>query len=247
MFPNRPDPVVDLVAVGDTLAMSSRAHRVAVLAVGVGAAIALLAAGCGSSSDDGASAPGPTVGASDLVGDAPDPAVEVGDLVLTDHATEPAGEPFAVAAPEGQLLVVYFGYLSCPDVCPLTMADTAAGLAELSPDERERVEVAFVTVDLARDDGPRIADYLSHFFPDSGTHALRAADDGALYKVTYRFNVQWEIEPHEPGDFYAVAHTGDTYVVDDQGRLVWRWPYGTAGPEIGAGLRSLLASTYPST
>jgi protein SCO1 len=203
--------------------------------------VALAAAACGSSGDGTADAP------TDVVGDQPTPLKEVGDLVLTDYATDPAGEPFPMKAAEGELLVVYFGYLSCPDVCPLTMADNATGVSDLTAEEAERVEVAFVTVDLARDDGARIAEYLGHFFPDGGTHALRTDDDGALNKVTYGFGVVWEVAAHEPGEYYAVAHTGDTYVVDDQGHIVWRWPFGTTAAEVTTALSSLLASTYPTT
>lgn len=215
----------------------------ALVGVVVGALVGLSA--CGGSSG-GAGAPGGEEAAT-FPGGRPEPAKEVGELVLTDHSTDPAGEPFPMRAPEGELLLVYFGYLSCPDVCPLTMADTVSGLEELDPEDADRVEVAFVTVDPARDDPARMVGYLEHFFPEGGAHALREADEGALNGVTYRFGAKWEAEPHQPGDFYAVAHTGDTYVVDDTGRVVWAWPFGTAGEELATAVRSLLATTYPST
>lgn len=192
---------------------------------------------CGSSTSTPDAAPSPT----SVVGRAPEPVVAVDDLVLTDYATDPAGAPFALRADPGGLLLVYFGYLSCPDVCPLTMADTATGLAELTPDEAARVQVGFVTVDPARDTGAAMVGYLGHFFPDGGTHALAATDDGALNKVTYRFGAKWQVDPHAPGDTsYGVAHTGDTYVVDDEGRLVWRWPFATTGADLAAAVRALL-------
>ena len=210
------------------------------------AATLLGLAGCGSSSGSTDAAAPTTVASGLFPGEQPVPVKEVGAVTLTDYAQDPAGEPFTMKADDDGLLLVYFGYLSCPDVCPLTMADTTTGLRELTPEEADRVDVAFVTVDLPRDDGARIASYLDHFFPDDGAHALRAADDGSLNRVTYEFGAKWEAEAHAPGDFYAVAHTGDTYVVDDQGRIVWTWPYGTTGDEIATALRSLLASTYPT-
>lgn len=207
--------------------------------------LAVVGSACGSSS--GSSAAAPTESAvPDIAGQQPTPVKKVGDLQVTDYATDPAGRPFAFEAQPGKLLLVYFGYLSCPDVCPLTMADTASGLSQLAPEEAARVEVAFQTVDLPRDEGPEIAAYLQHFFPDGGFHALRAADDGGTNKVTYRFGAKWQADAHEPGQYYAVAHTGDTYVVDDRGHLVWKWPYGTTGDQIAPALRSLLATTYPA-
>jgi protein SCO1/2 len=208
--------------------------------------LAVVGVSCGSSSTPEAS-PSTATTEFRLPGKQPTPVKEVGDLVLTDYAVDPAGVPFPMKAPPGELLLVYFGYLSCPDICPLTMSDTATGLAQLTPEEAARVKVAFVTVDLPRDDGARISSYLRNFFPDGGTHALRAADDGALNQAAYQFGARWEAEPHLPGEFYGVAHTGETYVVDDTGRIVWVWPFATAGTEIAPAIESLLASTYPES
>ena len=143
------------------------------------------------------------------------------------------------------MLLVYFGYLSCPDICPLTMGDTAAGLAALG-DDAAKVQVAFATIDLERDTGPDIVEYMTHFFTADQIHALRAEDDYQLHGVTYEFGAQWSIEPHEPGSFYGVAHSGTTYAVDDKGNVVWAWPFGTTGDELAAGIRTLLAETYPA-
>lgn len=225
---------------------SPRHPRWSLVAVAVVGVLAIAGASCGSSTPSESATP-TAAALAELAGQQPTPVKEVGGLVLTDYAVDPDGAPFTMKAPPGELLLVYFGYLSCPDICPLTMADTATGLAELSPEDAARVEVAFVTVDLPRDDGARIAGYLRNFFPEGGTHALRAADDGALNRVAYEFGARWEAEPHQPGEFYGVAHTGDTYVVDDTGRVVWKWPFATAGTEIAPAIESLLASTYPES
>src|SRR5690606_41519455 len=66
-----------------------------------------------------------------------------------------------VAGP-GELLVVYFGYLSCPDVCPTTMADLKSAFTNLPPEDVERIDVAFVTVDPERDDGDSIDSYMDY-------------------------------------------------------------------------------------
>ena len=76
---------------------------------------------------------------------------------------------------------------------------------------------------------------------------LRAVDELQLNGVTYEFGAQWSIEPHEPGEFYGVAHSGSTYAVDDQGEVVWAWPFGTTGEELAPSIRALLAETAPAT
>lgn len=212
--------------------------------VSISLLLLLGAAACGSSSGGDDASTATTVAGQK--GYRPEPKREVGELTLIDHATSEAGVPFALKAQPGELLLVYFGYLSCPDICPLTMADTSAAL-EVLGDDASRVAVAFATVDLERDTGTDIVEYMTHFFPADQIHALRAADELQLNGVTYEFGAQWSIEPHEPGDFYGVAHSGSTYAVDDQGRVVWAWPFGTTGEELAPGIRSLLAETSPET
>jgi cytochrome oxidase Cu insertion factor (SCO1/SenC/PrrC family) len=174
-----------------------------ILVLPVVLALLLGVAACGGSSGAADDATATTVAQK---GYRPEPKRKVGRLSLADYAAQPAGTPFALQAQPGGLLLVYFGYLSCPDICPLTMGDTAAGLEALG-DDATKVKVAFSTVDLERDTGPDIVEYMTHFFTPDQIHALRAADADQLKTVTYEFGAQWSIEPHEPGAFYGVAHT----------------------------------------
>lgn len=176
-----------------------------------------------------------------LRGYRPEPVRLVGSLEAPDHSTVEAGDPFRLVAPPDSLLLVYFGYLTCPDICPTTMVDNAAGLSLLAPDLASRVEVAFVTVDPERDSGTDVARYLGSFFPDFAHHALRPVGDHELHGLSYRFGATWQISPHAPGEPYEVAHSGSTYVVDDTGEVVWEWPFGTTGAEVEQILRVLFA------
>jgi protein SCO1/2 len=213
-------------------------------AVPVSLLLLLGAASCGSSSGTAESSTATTAVAQK--GYRPEPKRKVADLSLPDYSSGRQGTPFAFEAQPDGLLLVYFGYLSCPDICPLTMGDTAAGLEALG-DEASRVQVAFATIDIERDQGPEIVEYMTHFFSPDQIHALRAEDSYHLNGVTYEFGAQWSIEAHEPGEFYGVAHSGTTYAVDDEGNVVWAWPFGTTGDELAASMRTLLAETYPST
>lgn len=200
-------------------------------------------AGCGGD-EKTASTAGTTgsTGGSGVVGGKPPLAQDLSDLRATDYSTNPAGEDFTFEARKGGLLLVYFGYLSCPDICPLTMVDTANGVRGLGA-AASRVDVAFVTVDMERDKPDNLRNYLAHFFPDGRVHGLRAKDETALLNLTYRFGAVFKIDPHTPGTNYGVAHSGNTYVVDADGNLVWVWPFGTNGTQVTATLQSLLPAS----
>ena len=84
------------------------------------------------------------------------------DFTLTDTA----GRPFAFSkATSGRLTLLFFGYTSCPDVCPAHLARLAAGLKALPPEQRDAVDVVFVGVDAERDTRERVRAWLDHFDP----------------------------------------------------------------------------------
>ncbi|MDA3005045.1 MAG: SCO family protein [Actinomycetota bacterium] len=111
-----------------------------VAAVPVGA---LLLVGCGGE--------GAGEQASGLAGFTRDPVPRVGGVSLPGVGPGGRGKPVPMRAKPGNLLVVYFGFASCPDVCPTTLSDVRGALKRLPADQRKRVEVAMVTVDPTRD------------------------------------------------------------------------------------------------
>ena len=102
----------------------------------------------------------------------PEP-LQVGDVTVPDATTGGEGGDFAMKAAPGELLIAYFGYTSCPDICPTTLADLRTAFEQVGP-ESERIDVAMVTVDPERDRGPKLSNYLSSFF--TRYHALREPD-----------------------------------------------------------------------
>lgn len=140
----------------------------------------------------------------------------------------------------GEVTVAYFGYLGCPDMCPLTMGDLRIAREQLGPELAARTTIAFVTVDPQRDDGRRIRDYLSFFF-DERYLALRAADDAALATAADRLGVRYELpEDADPDEHYEVAHTAITYVIDDSGTVVRELPFGAPPEDYTTVLRAAL-------
>jgi protein SCO1/2 len=158
--------------------------------------------------------------------------------VATVSLPEASGEQVPMTAPPGELLLVYFGYTSCPDVCPTTMSDISRALDGLDPDLAARVTATMVTVDPERDTEEVLATYLDHFFDKS--YALRTTDERELAAAAAAFGVQWEVADHPAGATdYDVAHTATTYVVDDTGTVVLEWPFGLDSASMTSDLRIL--------
>ena len=155
----------------------------------------------------------------ELVGLTRDPEPQVDTVAAPDLSHD--GAPFEMRAPEDGLLIVYFGYTNCPDVCPTSMADVKAALAELG-EEAERVEVAMVSVDPERDI-PVLVDYVQSFVP--GAHAIATEDPAVLQALAAPFGVSYQVTTGPDGEV-DVAHSSYLFAVDDTGRLVLTWPVG---------------------
>jgi protein SCO1/2 len=117
---------------------------------------------------------------------------------------------------KGKVVVLFFGYTHCPDVCPTTLAELAQTMQKLG-DDAKRVQVLMVTVDPARDTPPILTEYVGAFSPSFV--ALRPADTAQLVKITKDFRVYYAQVPGKtPGD-YTMDHTAASYVFDPQGKL----------------------------
>jgi protein SCO1/2 len=193
--------------------------------------VALAACGAGRGSD--AARPG----GPGLNGLVRRPLPDVGALALPDAARD--GEPTPFRARAGGVLLVAFGYTSCPDICPTTMADLRLARSELGRD-RDRVDVAMVTVDPRRDTAAVLTSYVQHFFPHG--RALRTDAPGALRAAADGFGVQYEVTVSPDTGQEEVGHTSLVYAVDDHGRVRVAWPFGMDYREITGDLRRLLAA-----
>jgi protein SCO1 len=164
-----------------------------------------------------------------------DPAPAVGNLSLPDVTA--GGAELAFDAAPGGLLVTYFGYTSCPDVCPLTMSNLARALDELG-DRADAVDVAMVTVDPNRDTSAVLDRYVTGFIDRA--HGLRTSDDSRLRSVADGFGVTYDVEPAGDGRSEQVSHTASVFVVDDAGRVVLVWPFGIGADAMADDLGVLL-------
>ena len=212
--------------------VSARGAR-ELLAVAAIVAVVLTTASCGS--EDSSTAR--------LAGVVRTPALDVGDVELPDvSGRSEVSTP--MRAPDDELVLVYFGYTSCPDICPTTMSDIRAAVRELPAELAERVTVAMATVDPDRDTPEVLNGYLGHFF--DRTMALRTEDPSALAAAAEAFGVRYEVADHEPGAAaYEVSHSAVTYVVDDTGSVVVEWPFGFDSDDVTADLTTLLDEESP--
>lgn len=201
--------------------------RIAVLPVMITLVLVIALAGCGG---DGA-APGPT--STPLPGTVLDPPKDLNDFTLTSQA----GEPMSLSDLRGKAAVMFFGYTSCPDVCPVTLADFKRVKADLG-DDAAQVAFVFVSVDPDRDTPERLATYLGNF--DSSFIGM-TGDEVTLRGIAQEFGVFFQRHTYdESGENYLVDHTASTFVVGPEGRLRIVYPYDTDPAIVADGVRTLL-------
>ncbi len=158
----------------------------------------------------------------------------VGDIALPDVSN--GGVPFTLRAATDGILIVYFGFTSCPDICPTTLSDVKSALAGLG-DARERVTAAMVTIDPERDLDATLDAYLRFFVPDG--HALRTEDDTALRAAADAFGADYDVVKAADGGV-EVTHTPYLYGVDDTGEIVIVWPFGAEPDRIRSEIEAFL-------
>ena len=171
-----------------------------------------------------------------LAGHVPPRERNVGSVSLPEVRPGQPDRPFAFRAQPGHLLFVFFGYVSCPDICPTTLSDLRKAVRLLGPDA-SRVELALVTVDAERDTAGALAPYVESYV--AGGHALRPATQAQLASAERAFGATSAVT-RAPNGKIEVSHTADSYLVDDSGRVALVWDYGTGPAYLASDLRHLL-------
>jgi protein SCO1 len=164
---------------------------------------------------------------------ASDSTVNQRQLALIDHN----GRPVTLASFAGKLVVLFFGYTHCPDICPTTLSDMAQALKLMPPEAASQVQVLFVTVDPKRDTPEVLRQYVPYFHPDFlGLHGSneQVAQAAKEFKIVYRKHL-------EPGaSDYLIDHSAGTYVLDPRGRLRLYLPFAMAPADVAHDLSILL-------
>lgn len=148
-------------------------------------------------------------------------------------------EPFSLADQAGNITLVYFGYTTCPDLCPTTLSDFSVVKDELGTDA-DRVRFVLTTFDPERDTPDRLRQYLSFFDPEFiGLWGDQAQTDQFLRDYGVTIN---RVEYPDSATGYLIDHTALVYVIDAEGRLRLSFPYGTPPESMVADIRHLLNS-----
>lgn len=158
-----------------------------------------------------------------------------GDFALTDHN----GQEFSLAQLRGKVVLLFFGYTSCPDVCPKELADLAMVFSRLG-DEADKVQGLFVTVDPERDTQQVLKEYVSYF--SSNIIGLSGSAE-EIDTVTRQYHTSYRLNKQQ-GKFYSVDHAANLYVIDLDGRLHTIVPYGFPAQHVLGIVNNLIKHSH---
>ena len=192
----------------------------------LGAALLVAASGC---QRDRPASPAGTP-AQDAAGSSERPGFG-GDFLLTNQD----GQPFRLEDVRGKIVVLFFGYTSCPDMCPTTMSRIVSALDRVG-DRRTQVLTLFVSVDPKRDTPAVLKDYVANF--NTPMVGLTGSAD-EIRRVASQYHASYEIvETGSPN--YLVNHTTAMFLIDQQGQLRRYFAYDESPDRLAGAMRSVL-------
>ncbi|HWV19208.1 MAG TPA: SCO family protein [Rhodocyclaceae bacterium] len=154
------------------------------------------------------------------------------ELNLKDHN----GKPRTLADFKGKVVILFFGFTQCPDICPSTLGASAAALNLLGADA-DKVQVLFVTLDPVRDTPAVLSKYAPAFNPSFLGMYGNEAETAAAAK---EFKVFFQKQPGNDGN-YSIDHTAASYAIDPQGRLRLYIKHGETPEQMAEDIKLLLA------
>jgi protein SCO1/2 len=146
-----------------------------------------------------------------------EPPIKAPEIALIDQD----GQPFRLSDHLGKVVLVFYGYTNCPDVCPLTLSDFKLIKADLG-EKANQVTFVFVTVDPERDTQDRLKAYLSNF---DTTFTGLTGSRPALESVWKTYGVYQAKQETGSAAGYLVDHTARTYAIDKKGNLRLTYPF----------------------
>lgn len=150
--------------------------------------------------------------------------------------TRANGANFRLSEMRGKVVALFFGYTSCPDICPTTMAELNQALGKLG-NKADQVQVLFVTVDPQRDGPERVQEYVNHFNPN---FIGLSGPEPELAKVWNKYGVFREIVDGTSAAGYLVNHTARVTLIDQQGNLRVSFSFDTPVEDVVHDLNLLL-------
>ena len=145
-----------------------------------------------------------------------------GDVSLSDY--------------RGKIVLVYFGYTFCPDICPATLANVGQSLKKLGT-KADDIQLIMISLDPERDSPEKLAEYVGHFHP-SFVGVTGSPDE--LDKVASLYGIFYEKAEGTNNTGYLINHTATLLVIDREGYLKLVFPFGVTVPEIVDDLKYML-------
>ena len=136
------------------------------------------------------------------------------------HLNDATGKPVSLADFRGKVVVLFFGYTHCPQVCPTELADLAQMMRQLG-DDADRVQVLFITLDPERDTRELLAKYPSAFYP---TFKGLSGDSIATAQAAQAFGVTYQKQSNKNGG-YDLDHSAGTYFIAPRGQPILLSPF----------------------
>jgi protein SCO1/2 len=152
------------------------------------------------------------------------------------HLNDASGHPVSLMDFRGKVVVLFFGYTHCPQICPTTLADLAQVMQLLGKDA-DKVQVLFITLDPERDTRELLAQYPPAFYP---TFKGLSGDSMATAQAAQSFGVIWQKQPDKHGG-YDLDHSAGTYLIAPNGKPVLLSPYLQRAELLVQDIRLLLA------
>lgn len=163
------------------------------------------------------------------------PALPVGG----DFTLQSASGSLSLHDLRGKVALLYFGYTSCPDICPSSLTFIHIALSQLSEEELAKVQGVFISVDPQRDTPERLAQYSKHF--NSHIEGVTGTPE-QIAELAKRYGVIYQIAEGDSAMGYTVDHSSVTYIIDQQGKLVSALPHGSSPKRILQEVRHLLGN-----
>ncbi|MCA9896722.1 MAG: SCO family protein [Ardenticatenaceae bacterium] len=162
--------------------------------------------------------------------------IQASQPVTNFTLTGPGEQPVSLVDYRGEVVMLYFGYTFCPDVCPATMVELRDAM-EILGKRAEDVQVMMISVDPERDTPEILEAYLAHF--DESFIGLTGTTD-EIMAVTAPMGIFFERHEGSAASGYLVDHTATVAVLDKEGKLRLIYPFGITGAEMAADLKYLV-------
>lgn len=155
------------------------------------------------------------------------------ELRLTDHN----GQRRSLADFHGKVVVLFFGYTHCPDVCPTTLGELGIAMKRLGADAA-KVQVLFVTIDPTRDTPALLAQYVPSFNP---TFLGLTGSEEEVAQAAKSFKVFYKKQESGAKGSYSMDHSANTFILDSQGRLRLLFGFGSGAAPLVHDIQALLS------